>query len=134
VEEHKFHLRQVLDQLEWNSLENNAEERVFDRGSLEFLGHIVKADGFSPLPGWVTTIQEWQTADHPECFYVFTCLSMQWGSRPKATNWLTYSPYSQPHPKFSSGPGSYPVLGACRRTNFFRSGQRVPLILLRGGE
>jgi Reverse transcriptase (RNA-dependent DNA polymerase) len=50
VEEHRRHLRQVLQLLQANGLVINAEKCLFGQTSLEFLGHLVQADGIRPLP------------------------------------------------------------------------------------
>ena len=58
VEEHGFHLREVLQGLQQHGLVLNCEKCVVGASQVEYLGHCVAACGVSPLEERVTAIQK----------------------------------------------------------------------------
>jgi transposase InsO family protein len=56
--EHRVHLRQVLQLLQTNGLVINLDKCIFGQPRLEFLGHVVHADGISPLQDRVKAVKE----------------------------------------------------------------------------
>jgi cleavage and polyadenylation specificity factor subunit 1 len=60
ADEHKVHLRQVLQLLSDNGLVINADKCIWGQQQLEFLGHQVSAAGIAPLAARVTAIQQFQ--------------------------------------------------------------------------
>jgi RNase H-like domain found in reverse transcriptase/Reverse transcriptase (RNA-dependent DNA polymerase) len=56
-EDHRHHLRQVLQRLQDNGLVLNLDKCQFGLPSLEFLGHSVSAGGIAPLPARVEAIR-----------------------------------------------------------------------------
>ena len=105
VEQHLEDLERVFKILEENGLVVNRKKCILGASSIEFLGHLVDADGIKPLPEKVeaikkvappTTIKELQrflgmvnyyrrfirkAAHH--LFYLFECL----GNKPKKLDW-----------------------------------------------
>lgn len=59
--EHRSHLRQVFERLKSHNLTINVAKCEFGMKELKFLGHLVTADGISPLPERVTAIQNYKT-------------------------------------------------------------------------
>jgi hypothetical protein len=57
--EHEKHLRQVLEVLRKNQLYGKIEKCDFFKDSIEYLGHIVSADGIKTDPSKVETICNW---------------------------------------------------------------------------
>lgn len=57
--EHKEHLKVVFDLLRENHLYANPEKSAFFQTEIEYLGHIVSADGISVDPKKVQTINDW---------------------------------------------------------------------------
>ena len=55
-EEHKQHLRQVLERLSAHGIFINPQKCIFGVESLDFLGHHVNCHGICPLEGKVQTI------------------------------------------------------------------------------
>jgi hypothetical protein len=60
ADEHKVHLRQVLQLLSDNGLVINADKCIWGQQQLEFLGHQVSTAGITPLAARVTAIQQFQ--------------------------------------------------------------------------
>lgn len=60
-EEHDRLLELVLSRLKQHGLAANPAKCVFSVGSVEFLGHVVEADGIRMSPARVKAITEWQT-------------------------------------------------------------------------
>ena len=58
LETHRQHVRQVLQRLHDHGLVINPSKCVFAADSLEFLSHVVSADGIQPTPNRVTAINE----------------------------------------------------------------------------
>lgn len=56
---HAQHLRLVLQRLRDNKLYAKASKCEFYKASVEFLGHVVDADGMRPDPKKVAAVQEW---------------------------------------------------------------------------
>jgi hypothetical protein len=56
VEEHRLHLRSVLQKLQDNGLVLNVEKCVWGQSSLEFLGHQFSAAGVAPLASRVEAV------------------------------------------------------------------------------
>jgi hypothetical protein len=59
AEEHLGHLQQVLSLLRQNRLYAKMSKCAFMLPSVDFLGHIVSADGIKPDPGKLQAIQQW---------------------------------------------------------------------------
>jgi Reverse transcriptase (RNA-dependent DNA polymerase) len=57
MQEHRRHLRQVLQRLQDNGLVLNVDKCQFGLPALEFLGHTVSASGIAPLPARVEAIK-----------------------------------------------------------------------------
>ena len=57
-EEHREHLRAVLQRLEEHGLVLNKEKCVFGASSVDYLGHVVSAEGIQPLQARVAAIQD----------------------------------------------------------------------------
>ena len=55
---HADHLRQVLQRLQSHGLVINPSKCVFGEAQLQFLGHLVSADGIRPVPAKVEAIQK----------------------------------------------------------------------------
>jgi hypothetical protein len=60
-EEHLVHLRQAFDKLRAAGLKLGADKCHFCRQSLEFLGHIISAEGIAPDPAKIEKVQQWPT-------------------------------------------------------------------------
>ena len=58
-QEHKEHLNIVFDLLRANDLYANPEKSSFFQSEIEYLGHIVSADGIRVDPKKVQTIKDW---------------------------------------------------------------------------
>lgn len=58
AEEHKDHLRQILQRFHDHGVIINLAKRVFGASELEYLGHKVDKDGIQPLDERVTAIRE----------------------------------------------------------------------------
>uniref|UniRef100_A0A093Y1I0 Transposon Tf2-6 polyprotein n=1 Tax=Talaromyces marneffei PM1 TaxID=1077442 RepID=A0A093Y1I0_TALMA len=61
LEEHKKHVRQVLERLKANSLQCDINKCEFHTQKTTFLGLIISTEGISMDPSKVATILEWQT-------------------------------------------------------------------------
>ena len=61
MEEHMVHLQQVFELLQQHQLKLKLSKCSFAQTSLEFLGHIISAQGVSTDPGKVKTVQLWPT-------------------------------------------------------------------------
>ena len=61
MEEHKAHLRSVLDILRKNKLYAKLSKCTFFKNSVEFLGHIVSDKGVGTDPNKTKCIEEWKT-------------------------------------------------------------------------
>ncbi|GEQ72886.1 hypothetical protein JCM33374_g6574 [Metschnikowia sp. JCM 33374] len=59
VEEHRIHLRQVLEILRTHKLVAKAKKCYFFQKELQFLGHVLSADGIRPNPDKVKAVREW---------------------------------------------------------------------------
>jgi hypothetical protein len=59
IEEHRVHVRQVLERLRKHSLYANREKCEFGRKSIQFLGHIISQDGISMEPSKLNHIRDW---------------------------------------------------------------------------
>lgn len=59
--EHAEHLRLVLQALQDNALYVGLDKCVFGRSEVEFLGHIVGAEGLRPDPAKIAAVQDWPT-------------------------------------------------------------------------
>ena len=57
-EEHKKHLEGVMARFKQYGLALNAEKCAFFQTEVEYLGHLVSAEGISPLPAKVAAIRE----------------------------------------------------------------------------
>ena len=60
-EEHVLHVRQVLEALRQNKLYAKPSKCEFFKESVEFLGHIVSADGIRPVEDKVKAVLAWPT-------------------------------------------------------------------------
>ncbi|KAL3675137.1 hypothetical protein R1sor_025085 [Riccia sorocarpa] len=60
-EEHLEHIRVVMEKLRANKLYANAGKSEFGLTKVNFLGHIVRADGISPDPEKVAAIVKWES-------------------------------------------------------------------------
>jgi hypothetical protein len=58
-EEHEQHLRQVFDLLRKNKLYAKLSKCQFGSSEIEFLGHVIGADGIKPMQDKVTAIENW---------------------------------------------------------------------------
>jgi hypothetical protein len=77
----------------------------------------------------------WQAAYHPKKKPVFTFLPASHVEEQNGgENLRSYCPCGMSQTKFSSGQGSFPESVARRRTLFILFGQRMALILHRGGK
>jgi hypothetical protein len=61
IEEHRDHVRQVLQRLREHKLYANMEKCEFGRKSIQFLGHIVSEDGISMEKSKLDDIEKWPT-------------------------------------------------------------------------
>jgi hypothetical protein len=59
AEEHKVHVRQVLELLQSNRFYVCKSESSFSSEETKFLGHIVSAKGIRPDPKKVAAVQDW---------------------------------------------------------------------------
>ncbi len=59
VEEHEQHLEEVLQALQDNQLYAKASKCEFFRTEVDFLGHIISADGMKVEPGKIQAIVDW---------------------------------------------------------------------------
>ena len=59
-DEHLKHLEQLFQRLDQYGIVINADKCILGANSLEFLGHLISADGVSPLPTKVEAIQDFQ--------------------------------------------------------------------------
>ncbi len=59
VEEHEQHLEKVLQALQDNQLDAKASKCEFFRTEVDFLGHIISADGMKMEPGKIQAIVDW---------------------------------------------------------------------------
>ena len=57
TQEHTMHLEELFHRLQQNGLVINPAKCEFFRGSLEFLGHHVDAQGMQPLSSWYIRLQ-----------------------------------------------------------------------------
>ena len=64
-EEHEEHLRLVLTTLRKHKLYANASKCALFQTEIEFLGHVVAADGVRPDPSKLSAIAEWPTPRNP---------------------------------------------------------------------
>ena len=60
-EEHLAHLRAVFDKLREEKLYAKESKCEFARGSIEYLGHIISAEGVRMDPAKLSTLSEWPT-------------------------------------------------------------------------
>lgn len=60
-EEHKEHLRIVLDLLRKHRMYGRLAKSDFGKSQMPFLGHVVSADGVSADPDKTAVIQNWET-------------------------------------------------------------------------
>ena len=60
-QEHKEHLRQVLQLLRENKLYGSLKKCAFFRPEIHYLGHIITGDGISVDPSKIRAIMEWPT-------------------------------------------------------------------------
>lgn len=58
MEEHRHHVRIVLERLHSNGLVINVAKSQFARTEVDFLGYVVSGDGIRPLPERVKAVQE----------------------------------------------------------------------------
>lgn len=58
-EEHKGHVQHVLDKLRQNQLFAKLSKCDFAKDKVEYLGHIVSAQGIHPDPKKVSVIKDW---------------------------------------------------------------------------
>ena len=58
-EDHQLHLEQVLQRLRDHKLYANFDKCIFDKKSIEYLGHIIGPDGIRPDPSKVKAIHSW---------------------------------------------------------------------------
>ena len=59
VEEHRVHLRKVLELLRENQLFINQKKCTFEQDQLEYLGHIISAKGVAADPKKVEAMVSW---------------------------------------------------------------------------
>jgi hypothetical protein len=57
-EQHLLHLRAVLERLRQHGLVLNGEKCLFGQSSVEFLGHLVSAEGAAPMEKHVAAIRK----------------------------------------------------------------------------
>ena len=60
VETHVTHIRQTLEILRHNRLYAKVSKCAFFQSSVEYLGHIVSAEGLSVDPAKVQAVQDWK--------------------------------------------------------------------------
>jgi len=58
ADEHRTHLSDVIDRLKTHQLQINPEKCQFSKPSVQFLGHIISADGIKPIDSRLKTIKE----------------------------------------------------------------------------
>ena len=61
LEEHKFHLAQVIELLQKNQLYANYKKCEFGKNQVAYLGQIISAQGVATNPDKVKTMIEWPT-------------------------------------------------------------------------
>ena len=61
LEDHKVHVRTILQRLKDNNLYSKIEKCIFHASSVEFLGYVVSSNGISMEPSRVKAIRDWPT-------------------------------------------------------------------------
>lgn len=61
AEEHERHLREVFERLQSHQLCVKRKKCAFGLKQVEYLGHIVAADGVRPDPAKVSAVADWPT-------------------------------------------------------------------------
>ena len=70
-QEHEKHLRQVLELLRQHKLYGKASKCEFFKESIEFLGHVISAEGIAVDPNKIQVIKEWPTPRHVKDIQAF---------------------------------------------------------------
>uniref|UniRef100_A0A8R7V266 Reverse transcriptase domain-containing protein n=1 Tax=Triticum urartu TaxID=4572 RepID=A0A8R7V266_TRIUA len=58
-EEHKEHLKIVMDILKKNNLPLNKSKCIFGTPTVEYLGHVISAQGVATDPEKIAVVQQW---------------------------------------------------------------------------
>lgn len=75
IAEHIEHLREVLAILKSNQLYANLKKCCFAQTELEYLGHLISADGVKADPKKIRAMEEWPTPRNPKELWGFLGLT-----------------------------------------------------------
>jgi hypothetical protein len=74
-EEHTNHLREVLEVLSKEKLYEKFSKCAFWLSEVQFLGHVVNADGIMVDPAKIKSVKHWEVSKSPSGIRTFLCLT-----------------------------------------------------------